>query len=546
MLLIETQVNLLERTVFRRKLWVAVSVLLMCGCGSNPYVRTPGMDASLPGATTATTSIFAGGLEQAIKDVDTQRAAYHKVLENRTDQRNILSGALIGLSAGALYKGITSSAGAGSRAVVNLGAAAGGAYALGSYSNSPSTELAYITAANDLTCLVLRTRPWLVKQTEFNTFTASVTALMTATNELDRLFQKQAAQSGDSRKFVATHNFEKLILYKARVTLRKASNFKGFVDTAGFQLRQEAVLVSNAANFEIHRLQPELAKPSTVLAGLRSTSQAFRDIKPLDVPPPETQKNEDDKNAGGDTADELAKTPAADEKQAADKSIPNATPTAASASGKAADKLEKQVADQAKLLAAQEKTNDKRDKKTAAKLKDLTAELKSLMFVVTALKDSKTATITTVVSKLDTAAAENLATALSDVLAAMRPVNAVLTRAYSLRPYVKNIPECQPLNAQVFEFSFDSDETTLNPGQTFDVAVKGGAGVPRIWLSGAKSNAKGEEPKLTTTIDGGVARAKLTLPLDTPAGDIYIMAMDGSGKQKDSIKVTVVVPPIKK
>lgn len=522
--------------------------LLASGCSTNPYVRTPGIQTSLPIAST-TTSQFAGDLEQAIKDVDVQRFAYFDRLEERTNQRNILSGLLIGFSAAALYNGVTASAGASNRAVLNTGAVAGAAYAMGSYSNSPNTELAYITATDDLTCLVLRTRPWLVTKSEFSTFTASVTALTTATNALDALFQKQAAQSGDSRNFVSSHNFEKLILYKARVTLRKASNFQGFVETAGFQLRQEAMLVSNRANFEIHRLQPELANPSTMLAGLRNTSQAFRDIKPLDVPPPETQKEEGNKNDDDTPKTEQPSPPtgSGDTKTpiTASKTTPDTSPTAVSASGIAADKLEKQVAEQAKLLAAQEKVNDKRAKRTAAKLKDLTADLKSLTFVVTALKTSPTSTVNLVVSKLDTAAAEKLAIDLSNVLAAMRPVNAVLTRAYSLKPYVKSIAQCQPLNEQTFQFALDADEVTLNPGQSFDVAVKGGMGIPRIWLSGAKGDAKGEMPKFTTTIDGGLARAQLTILATTPPGEMYIMAVDGSGKQRDDIKVIVATAPKK-
>lgn len=517
---------------------VVASVILISGCSSNPYVRTPGLVTSLPTTSFTTASQFAGDLEQAIKDVDAQRLAYYDELKTRTVQRNLLSGSLIGLSAGALYKGITSAAGSGSRAVVNFGATAGGAYALGNYSNSPNTELAYITAANDLTCLVLRTRPWLLTKDEFGTFTTSVSHLLSTTDALDALFQQQVAQSDYPKAFLRDHSFEKKILYKARITYRKASNFKGFVDTAGFQLRQDAVLASNVANFEIHRLQPELVNPSTALTGLRNTSQAFRDIKPLDVAPAEEQEEESGKSG---KSDDTSKPPPEDttvKTGTTTQSTPEASPTAASDSGKAADKLEKQVAEQAKLLAAQEKANDKRAQQTAAKLKDLTAELKSLTYVVTALNASKTATLN-VVSKLDVTDRKALAKALSDVLAAMRPVNAVLTRAFSLKPYVKSIPQCQPLNAQAFEFAFEPGEVTLAPGQSFDVAVKGGVGVPQIWLSGAKGDSKGEMPKFTTSIDGGIARAKLILLATTPPGEMHIMAVDGSGKQRDDVKVIV-------
>jgi hypothetical protein len=53
-------------------------------------------------------------------------------------------------------------------------------------------------------------------------------------------------------------------------------------------------------------------------------------------------------------------------------------------------------------------------------------------------------------------------------------------------------------------------------------------------------------PTFTTSIDGGIARAKLTLLSTTPPGEMHIMAVDGSGKQRDDIKVIVVPAPAKK
>lgn len=531
--------NQFAKTDVSRKLIasVLVATLFVSGCAVNPYVRTAGMQESLPGAATATTPAFHGDLEQAIVHVDAQRTAYYDELKTRTVQRNLLSGALIGLSAGALYAGVTVGAGASNRAVLNFGTAAGGAYALGQYSDSTKTELAYLKATNDLTCLVLRTRPWLVKSNDFGQFNRDVSALLHTTNVLDTLFQKQIALSGNTDKFLKDHNFERQMLYKARVTLRKASNFKGFVETAGFQLRQEAVLASNVANFEIHRLQPELVNPSNALVGLRNTSQAFRDIKPLDVEPPEAPKvdADDDKTTPPPVAASSAPAKST-------QSTPPVSPTAASELGKEADKLTKLIEEQASLQAAHKKASDATAKKTKSDIAKLDKKLEEIKKAIETIKTGQAANLTLTDNALIKQDAIELAKKLSDVLAALRPVNSVLTRAYSLKPYVKSIPECQPLNTQTFEFAFDDGEVTLNPGQSFDVAVKGGVGVPRIWLSGAKGNEKGEMPGFTTSIDGGIARAKLTLLASTPPGEMSIMAVDGSGKQRDDIKVIVIAP----
>jgi hypothetical protein len=582
--------------------------LLATGCAMNPYVHTEGLQASLPGAvvptvpvktitkitslstvvattseltptaaittgtatvgapatvqttrthttTTSTTSVisttetsiitprFAGDLEKAIADVDGQRTAYLSKLASRTVQRNLLSGSLIGLSAAALYKGATATAGANNRSVFNFGALAGGAYALGNYSNSPKTEFAYINAANNLSCLVMRTRPWLVTGSDYDAFNVSVATLVTATDALDTLYQVQAAKSGNSRKFVADHPFERIILNKARTTLRKASHFKGYVETAGFQLRQEAMLVTNAANLAIHEAQPDLVNPANVLTGLRNTSQAFRDIKPLDVSPASTQQDATEPPATGPQAGKETTKP--DTPATPESSVPAASPTAASGLGKAADDLTKQINAQAVLLAAQKKANDQTAKKTQEDISNLKTSLDAIYKALAAWKLGETARLNITVNNLTTADAESLARTLSAVLSAMRPVNAVLTRAYSLKPYVKSIPECQPLNAQAFEFAQD-DDVTLGQGQSISFAVKGGTGIPRFWLSGAKGNEKGQMPELTTSIDGGVAQVKLKLLADTPPGEMQVMAADGSGKQRDDIKVIVVAPPANK
>ena len=425
------------------------------------------------------------------------------------------------------------------------GAAAGGAYALGNFSNNPPTELAYINAANDLTCLVMRTRPWLLTTVDHEKFTSSVADLLTKTDAMDKEYQKQVALSSDRTAFLKKTGFERSMHAKARTTLRKASNFDGHVNTAGFQLKNEANLVKNVADFEIHRNQLDLVNPKDALAGIRGTSQAFRDIKPLEVTPADAQKDADDEPKTNDMSDGVTTPNSATPQVTPTKTKVDASSTSTTASselGKQADKLTQQITALSSQQAAQEKANDKRATATGKKLKELTDELKSLTVVVTALNASQTASLTVAISRPDTKAAEELALKLSDVLAAMRPVNAVLTRAYSLKPFVKNIPECQPLHAQYFEFAFDAEEVELNPGQSFDVALKGGVGVPRVWLSGAISTDKGDSAVLTTTIDGGIARAKLKLAADAPAGEMYIMAIDGSGRFKDSIKVVVVMP----
>ncbi len=514
--------------------------LVLSGCSLHPYVRTDGLETSLPPARVKPLQ-YAGDLEQAIEDVDKQRSEYLNKLVKRTAQRNSLSGALITLSAAALYSGLTVEAASSTRSVANLGTLAGGAYALGNYSNSPSTELSYIHAANDLTCLVLRTRPWLLTTSAYVEFEEATKTLETSINSLDALYQQQVAVSTDEAEFLRNTRFQRGRLHDARLTLRKAYNFKGFVETAGFHLRQDALLVSNTANFEIHRLQPALADPTSFATSLRSSAQAFRDIKPLDVSAPDKQEDQSDK---GPTAPPLAGTASAPAPAASAAADSNAS----SNLGKEADKLNAQIAALTKALDLEKATNQKSFGKTNASVAKQAKELEALAERLKAVEkailttESKAVLVMSPNKELiEKEAAKNLAKALSDVFQALRPVNAVLTRAYSLKPFVKNIAECQQQDGQAFAFTLDSDEIPLMPGQTFDVAVTGGVGVPKIWMSGAagSSDEKAAATTLTTTIDGGLARAKLVIGTKVPDHEIYLFAVDGSGKQKDQIKIIV-------
>ncbi len=545
------------------------SALFASACTTNPYVVSDGLknslktnqrdsDSQVSEPTAPKKYTFGGDLEQAIHDVDAQRNAYSDAVISRTQQRNILSGGLITLTAAALYKGVNAVDGGASRAVTNLGTVAGGVYALNSYSNSPNTELAYLNAVNDLTCLILKTRPWLIKRGEFEEFaggknptpsngpkasgSSQIEQLSAAINDLDTVFQMQAARSGNSSAFVKAHPFERQMLYNARVTLRKAHNFKGYVESAGFQLRQEALLVTNNTHLEIHRLQPDLVNPSVALSGLRSTSQAFREIKPLDVPPANAQKESDDDDKGSTSTtsgDDTTGTPPSADSGNTGKS--NET-SANSDMGKAADKLNDLIQEQAKLLQQYKKATAAESKKTKAEIQALNKKLLDIYKTIADIKDGKKVDMQLVAIQQNSADAKELATKLSNLLEKIRLINATLTRAYSLKPYVKNIAQCQRNAADDFGFTFEDDTVQLYPGQSFEVAVKGGVGVPQIWLSGAKISSLDEGAKFSTSIDGGIPRARLELKSKTPPGDLYIMAVDGSGKRQDQIKITVLEP----
>ena len=58
----------MKHCTYPRNLIVAIvaSAILIGGCSSNPYVRSPELVTSLPAASAANTSQFAGDLEPAI------------------------------------------------------------------------------------------------------------------------------------------------------------------------------------------------------------------------------------------------------------------------------------------------------------------------------------------------------------------------------------------------------------------------------------------------------------------------------------------------
>ena len=127
----------------------------------------------------------------------------------------------------------------------------------------------------------------------------------------------------------------------------------GYIDSAGFQLRQQALLVSNTANLDIHRLQPALATPSTLVVAMRASSQAFRDIKPLDVPDADDQKKLEDSD--DDAGESQVKTAKAGGKTDSTSPAAPAGKTETSDLAKAAGELVKQIAAIESELAAQKK-----------------------------------------------------------------------------------------------------------------------------------------------------------------------------------------------
>ena len=317
----------------------------------------------------------------------------------------------------------------------------------------------------------------------------------------------------------------------------------GYINSAGFQLRQEAQLVSNSANFEIHRLQPALAAPSTLVVAMRATSQAFRDIKPLEVPDADDQKKVEELD--DDSVDGQNKSPSGGGKTGSPSTPAAVGATNISDLAKAADELTKKIA---AIELALDKHKKRTKKETEKSRDDMNAMNKRIAALQTQLKNHQASPThipageSTVVSPDDRTNAVELAKALSNLFSAMRPVNAVLSKTYSLKSYVRDIPECRAPNVQPFKFTLDTDEVKLNPGQTFEVGVVGGVGIPQIWMSGAIGKNLEEMPKFTTVIEGGMARARLTLLLSTPASEISILAVDGSGKQFDEIKVVVEIP----
>src|SRR5712671_6390247 len=135
---------------------VSLCVLSLASC--TPYILSDKLDSDISppqktaiapvageGQTQEAETVFAGDIADALDAANDQRKQYFGFVRNRSRDRNLAGAGLIALSAGAVYKGVTSDSGSTKRQLSLLGATGAGIYGATTFLTNKDSEAAYLS-----------------------------------------------------------------------------------------------------------------------------------------------------------------------------------------------------------------------------------------------------------------------------------------------------------------------------------------------------------------------------------------------------------------
>ncbi len=276
---------------------LSVALLALSGCSLfDPHPRASEMEWSFRygkpqgsvtdqdregnGAPVAPEFDFAGDLPQAIDDANAQRLAYLQAGDEQSYARNAGSLALVGLSAAALFLGITGESGGTRDAIAGLGVAGAGLLGLGFATVSTPRQRLYYEAARVITCSITATRPFLLKQGTYDQFTADLNDLRGAISNLQNAIETAEDARVTLNKIQSQGNVALLTRAEVEITSARevlsdsVSVFKsgvrlmGEIDGAGTALRLHVQQVMASVDVEITKTEPTLESITALAGGL--------------------------------------------------------------------------------------------------------------------------------------------------------------------------------------------------------------------------------------------------------------------------------------
>lgn len=265
---------------------VGAIYLLTSGCASylNPYPEAPELQGYVYGTPPVGTSggegsaKFAGRLANAIDVANAQRLTYIEAARQQSVTRQIGAVALTGMSAAALFLGITSDSRASRDFITGAGIAGAGMLALDSFVLSRPRQALHLRAAAAIDCAVLSMRPYLIPESNFDQFKRDIESAASNVAALGAQIDRAASAAEALYKFDATNlsaASATAAIDKARSTrgefdlaLRNAATFRANVETADAALIGNVRQIVSTVNIEAEKTEPELASLQTSLTAL--------------------------------------------------------------------------------------------------------------------------------------------------------------------------------------------------------------------------------------------------------------------------------------
>lgn len=531
---------------FQRAVAIAL-IPAIAGCQSmiNPHVWDPGL---LDQTSRERTIHFAGDVEAAIDDVNVQRRRYFEAVGDHAVFRNKTALFLIPLTAAMVYKGLTTDSVSARRNLALGGATLGAGYGMFNWFTNREGEAAYLAGYRSITCAVWRVRPFLIPTEDYDKWLLDVVALEPLVRQLDRLENKMEVELsryqelGETNKFIRHVKSDLRDARRARIAgekkLKQSAMLKGRVETTGFVLRKRVDLIVTSVSEAIQRSEPQIDQ----LKGLVNSiaSQVAANVEALR---PDTLNLRDEKEF--DTpAEPDAKGP---------KVEPPVAPAVAAADPTVSAQLNaaiKSVADLKTKQATIKAEGDKGRKAAEAALKKLEARVDALKKRLDAVRaptmeeavnDVRERAIAQRRDLLERGLADQsirLVDLKARVYQARNKVDAMFERVYKVALSTRDAEQCRASGTPALAVT-PADDQVLALGGVLNFTITGGEGIPRVHLAGNNGGDADNEVKLTVTVVAGVLNAAVKADKKLPAGPLLLVVIDGTGKQREEITITM-------
>lgn len=537
-----------------RRLVALVAVVVVSGCSTvNPYQREDGLDKDLKDLRD---KAYAGGLGDALFDLNGQRLAWFESLSTHAKVANSASLLVYGATAWGLYQGLKPGfvadgvASESTRAnLAKAGIGAGLAYSIGNLFLNDKHDEAYVEGFKALTCLMARARPYLLTKDDLVDLRAQAATLEGAIQKADEAALRlrwglgvQPAKGAKASRTAAALSATESALRQSRQTLERARMLISRVETVGFQLRRQGDLLVASVSDELRRNNKGVASPEEFLTKLQGVTGRFQAIAPVD--------SADD--GSDDDAKDNAKdvTPAADTAGSNDAAAGSGAAAAVAAAAPAdkvaaaataTDKALAALAAQLEALKSAVLKPEARKDQAFKQLDEQTQKLKKQLDAAEAdirkLKQAPPAAKPVAV-EADEPARAKLADDAAGLYAQRRKVNQYLVNHNDLANRVKNIPECRAGGRPAMVL-LPSDDRSVAPG-SYRFVISGAKGVPLVSVDGDAGTPPAGQRTVVVSIEGGTVLVDLLVAANAPAGALRLLVHDPVSRATEDVVLTVL------
>lgn len=457
------------------------AVLLLASCTLfNPYVRSDLLDCRAASTCGGSKGSYAGGAAAAIDAAEDQRKRYLGAASAQYIFNASAGLAMIGLSADAIYKGVSSNSTSPNLPLTALAVGAAGLYGADVWLHNKPAEAAYIVGFQAITCTMLRSRAILMTQSELDQFESDANTLEADITAVDLELSKLqiAWDLGDEAQDVwptekadlkrETGNVIRA-LARARKLLLTARAYDKEVLSSGQTIRGQVNLVVANVSAQVAPSEPSISTLKGLLGIFGDPSKGVADLQAVTVEP----------------ATSVPVSPAS---------------PAAPAPGKPGTQKQPNAAAAGSSQANESKTYEER------------AWLRKQLW-----------------------------TSVSTLYADGRKLNSVLASAQNFYESTRKISACTPAGtAPPLEITPASVSAPVPSGSVLKFNISGGAGIPEVALTGSTgSSADAKTPDLSVGVNGNSLIATVTI-LPGASGTLTLTAID-KGSPAQSSKVTIDV-----